>query len=99
MAHGPPPVLLPLLQAEPLHPGSASLVQGGLDGSAGLNGMSPKTDGSPDLTHTCHSGPPQVSPACCWQPSTMEVPREMLDHLWAVRALPSQPTVPGMECT
>lgn len=99
MAHGPPPVLSSLLQAEPLHPGSASLVQRSSGGSGGLNGMSPKTGGSPDLTHTCHSGPPQVSPAPCWQLSTTEVPREMPVHLCAVRAVPGQPPAPGMECT
>lgn len=99
MAHRPPPVLPPLLQSEPLHPGSTSLVQRGLGGSGGLNGTSPKTGGSPDLTHTCHSGPPQVSPARCWQLGSTEVPRAVLVHLCAVQALPSQPAAPGTECT
>lgn len=64
-----------------------------------LHGVSPKSGGSPNLTHTCHSGAPQVSPARCWQVSTMEVPREMLARLCAVQALPSLPTAPRTECT
>lgn len=99
MAHEPPPVLSPLLHAEPLHHGSALLVQRGLGGSGGLHGMSPKSGGSPSLTHTCHSGPPQVSPARCWQLGTTEVPRETLARLCAVQALPSQPAAPSTECT
>lgn len=37
--------------------------------------------GSPNLTYTCCSALPQVSPARCWLLSTTEVPREMLVSL------------------